>query len=299
LASSSELIPLFVQTYNAEDGDWKRIANFVYPDDGVPGSICSTCYTQLNWISAYQKQIYENDCYLRSLAAKKSDLHTEDDLNIELQEDEIVQDYSPGIGTMNTQQFYDDAIAKNPDKPSILYIQPIDNKETGEVIQSFEADIENSKSVIVGEQDIDGPEMESMDFETNNEDTNEKVGTTSDKQDSSSKGVWRGGKTENTKPRINGDKFECFCGKKFTWKISLQRHQKTHDDSFTDSLKCSTCEKKFSTKEFRDDHVKTVHQGYYYECPLCHKTNSYKKDLANHIKKEHPGEVVKPLECKN
>jgi hypothetical protein len=209
-------------------------------------------------------------------------------LDIEPKGSEILPDYSPDIGIMKTQQFCDDEMAETPDKDFFM--------ETGKVIQSSNDEYTgNLPSVIFGKQDIDvtcdmstskkcneqGPAMENMDFETNDDDRNEKVEIASNNQrDSGLDGVWKEGNTENIQSQITGDKFECFCGKKFTWKKQLKKHQKTHEDSFTDSLQlqCSTCGKQYSTKKMRDDPFKTVSQGYYFVCPLCYKTNPYRAD---------------------
>jgi hypothetical protein len=169
----SELIPLFEQTYNGDNGDWKRIAHFVYPAEGVPGAICSTCHTQLRWVVAYQRQIYENDYYLRSLAANNWKYSTKDDMDFEQEEDEIVSEYSSDPGNMSNDNF--EYRTETPDESTIHNMEAVTNGT---------------------ESDLDDPRM----YE------------------------------ENAMPRVNGNKFQCFCGKKFTKKKYLNRHKKTHKD---------------------------------------------------------------------
>jgi uncharacterized C2H2 Zn-finger protein len=91
-------------------------------------------------------------------------------------------------------------------------------------------------------------------------------------------------------------RFECQCGKSFSWKKDLNTHKKTHDTKFEALLTCPDCGKKFSTKQMLTLHVKCVHQGYYYECPICNKEMKSLAKMFAHIKKNHSGSGVKPVE---
>jgi predicted RNA-binding Zn-ribbon protein involved in translation (DUF1610 family) len=94
-------------------------------------------------------------------------------------------------------------------------------------------------------------------------------------------------------------RFECHCGKSFSWKRDFNGHKKTHDIKFEASLRCPDCGKKFSRKVELNRHIKSVHQGYFYECPICGNRQTQADNSMTHIKKQHPGSGVKPIEkCK-
>jgi uncharacterized C2H2 Zn-finger protein len=97
-------------------------------------------------------------------------------------------------------------------------------------------------------------------------------------------------------PANGSGKFECHCGKAFSYKQGLNSHMKTHDDKFDAILRCSECGKKFSGKIELSRHVKSIHQGYFYECPICGNRQSDNSSSFKHIKKVHPGSVAKPIE---
>jgi uncharacterized Zn-finger protein len=91
-------------------------------------------------------------------------------------------------------------------------------------------------------------------------------------------------------------RFQCHCGKSFSQKHNLQTHKKTHDTNFESSLCCPNCGKKFSTKQILTRHLKSVHQGYFYECPICGNRQTQAGKSIRHIKKQHPESGVKPIE---
>jgi DNA-directed RNA polymerase subunit RPC12/RpoP len=91
-------------------------------------------------------------------------------------------------------------------------------------------------------------------------------------------------------------RFHCHCGKSFSQKGHLANHKKTHDNKFEASLRCSECGKKLSGKIELNRHVKSIHQGYFYECPICGNRQSDNSNSLRHIKKHHPGSVAKPIE---
>jgi uncharacterized C2H2 Zn-finger protein len=91
-------------------------------------------------------------------------------------------------------------------------------------------------------------------------------------------------------------RFECNCGKSFSHKTSLNAHKKTHDTKFESSLRCPDCGKKFSTKQMLTRHIKSVHQGYFYECPICGNKQTQAGNTVRHIRKEHPESSAKPIE---
>jgi uncharacterized C2H2 Zn-finger protein len=90
--------------------------------------------------------------------------------------------------------------------------------------------------------------------------------------------------------------FECHCGKIFSHKRNLYTHKKTHDTKFEASLRCLDCGKKFSRKVDLNRHIKSIHQGYFYECPICGNKLSDHSNSIRHIKKQHPGSNAKPIE---
>jgi DNA-directed RNA polymerase subunit RPC12/RpoP len=91
-------------------------------------------------------------------------------------------------------------------------------------------------------------------------------------------------------------RFECHCGKIFWHKTNLYTHKKTHDTKFEPSLRCTDCGNKFSGKRELNRHIKSIHQGYFYECPICGKRQSNITNSYRHIRKEHARLNAKPIE---
>jgi KRAB domain-containing zinc finger protein len=91
-------------------------------------------------------------------------------------------------------------------------------------------------------------------------------------------------------------RFQCHCGKSFSQKRHLYTHKKTHDNKFEALLRCSECGKKFATKQLLSRHVKSTHQGYFYECPICGKKQTQPNNSLTHIKNHHPGSGARPIE---
>jgi hypothetical protein len=305
-APASELIPLFAPSYDTDGGDWKRIANFIYPAKGVPDSICSTCYVQTNWILAYQRQIYENDCHLRAIASRSESKLAAEDQEDFLDGDELMvtnqkKDFSEMYNT--------GAAIETPDGNYAQIVNPeYDNSEMEVVASDIGQDISDLQDeqsmfhalVVPDTKDLQNDEI--ADLEETKTETTQNTTNNQPKYDNGSNRPTHQTKVHKQVKKIKhkitdkNEKFSCFCGKIFTQKGNLKRHKRTHDDFFADLLECSTCAKKFVTKEVRDEHVKTVHQGFYYKCPLCPQNSKFKRSINRHIKTKHPGETAKPLE---
>ena len=71
------------------------------------------------------------------------------------------------------------------------------------------------------------------------------------------------------------------CGKTFTTKGSLTRHQQVHgEQSFT----CDHCDEQFKTAHSRREHISNVHSVKSYACDTCSKVFTCKSYLKQHVK---------------
>ena len=77
------------------------------------------------------------------------------------------------------------------------------------------------------------------------------------------------------------DSFVCDkCGKKFTAKTNLTRHEKTHTkENFT----CGQCDGKYNTKRALQEHDTRVHSSVLYPCEQCKKSFTCKSSLKKLI----------------
>ena len=89
------------------------------------------------------------------------------------------------------------------------------------------------------------------------------------------------------------DSFVCDkCGKKFTAKTNLTRHEKTHTkENFT----CGQCDGKYNTKRALQEHDTRVHSSVLYPCEQCKKSFTCKSSLKKHAKCH--SNVEKTFEC--
>jgi predicted RNA-binding Zn-ribbon protein involved in translation (DUF1610 family) len=296
-----DLVPLFGQSYNLNDGEWKRLANFIYPVEGLPENMCTSCQTQINWTLAFQQQIYENELQLRMQLAMENDegdakfLDTNnfcdigflDDFNTEITEMDAENDSCQTFDAIDDKAGLQEDILhteghKSEELVAEVWNQLEDNKiDLGQEVMTTESETydHETKALDIEHRYVQIPgENEKTNISECEENTPNIV-----KRDSS---VSTEGKT----------RFECDCGKSFSWKTDLNKHNKTHDTKFESSLRCPDCGKKFSAKSKLTRHAKSVHQGYFYECSICGNKQKYFHHSVNHIKKEHPGSNAKPIE---
>ena len=78
--------------------------------------------------------------------------------------------------------------------------------------------------------------------------------------------------------------FRCFCGKAYSLKTNLQRHQNSHFEFLNPkkSFVCEICQKKFTYKHNKTTHIKRVHYPDKYKCLVCGKEYSEKNYLSLH-----------------
>ena len=64
----------------------------------------------------------------------------------------------------------------------------------------------------------------------------------------------------------------------------------------TQNFACEICEKAFSTNQYKDYHVRTVHgEVKKFDCNVCNKTFGLKNELMSHIENNHQ---AKNQKCK-
>jgi hypothetical protein len=279
------------------------LANFIYPIEGLPEKMCATCQTQIIWTLAFQQQIYENELTLRMQLVMGNDskfldtsandtdcgdeFRTEDLLDTEIAEENKEFNSTPfaAIEDMpvlvnQVEPTASNYVLENENKPTERSAED-DDMESDDVLKT-----ESNKNLLV--MDIENDET----TETNNDGSQNKFMETFRNPVIEIKNSNR----TSSKSAGGDTKFQCHCGKSFSWKKDLVKHKKTHDEKFEALLRCSECGKKFSTKQQLNEHLKTIHQGYFYECPICGRKQSNIANSRTHIKKEHPGSSVRPVE---
>jgi transcription elongation factor Elf1 len=311
-----DLIPLFGQPYTSNaNGEWKRLANFIYHVEGLPVKMCTTCQTQINWTLAFQQQIYENELTLRLQLAMGS----------ESKFLETSKNDTDCVDRLGAAEFLDTKITE--EDTEFNYAETSSAiEDTSDFMNENEFDQAHvSQGLSMKYKSQDNPpermrDFEALDMEAESRNTgNYKQNTVTEFEDNRDEILFRmerddkqavetvqnskkpTNEVDNRKRNLSGSsnastKFECHCGKRFSWKITLNQHKKTHDEKFDDSLRCPDCGKKFCDRTRLSHHVKSVHQGYFYECPICGNRQSDNSNSLKHIKKHHPGSVAKPIE---
>ena len=78
----------------------------------------------------------------------------------------------------------------------------------------------------------------------------------------------------------------------------MEQHQKKHENPKPFECSFPGCDKKFASKQTKDDHIKSIHEGYVYKCPICPHIEQYRSNFTRHIRKVHSGiSGLQPIEC--
>ena len=108
----------------------------------------------------------------------------------------------------------------------------------------------------------------------------------------------------------NQETFKCHaCNKEFEpsrWELhflpiqNLKEQEEINKSSLVheENIKnmCKICEKSFSSKQYLNRHIKSVHEGIKdHKCDLCEKSFSTKQYLNTHMKSVHEG--IKDHKC--
>lgn len=77
--------------------------------------------------------------------------------------------------------------------------------------------------------------------------------------------------------------YECKdCGKTFRQRSALKRHRLYHHTSDDNKLKCTECDKAFSTLHYFRQHL-NIHNGVRFPCTMCNKSFSAQGTLKTHL----------------
>ena len=84
-------------------------------------------------------------------------------------------------------------------------------------------------------------------------------------------------------------RYRCFCGKSFSHKSSLDRHQLKHleEQPPKKSFKCKFCSKIFTESHNMARHIASIHEKKRYLCEVCGKDFSAESNLKLHCHKDH------------
>ena len=284
LTRAEYLTPLFKNNGSEESIalEWSRLLSFIYNIQGLPDKICSNCKAQAEWFLNFQRQCYDNDAILRLNQMKTMELEVHEQQDIKTLSN-IYQEVENNLDNNGRQmqegkefecdpgafEEYEDQITINHSKELLIEENPADFLEQELLVEGTGNKIMQSKS-----------EVKILEYHLEEEPEQH------DKMDYS---------TEDAPSYMNSNNCP-ICEKSFTNKYNMDTHRKKHENPKPFKCTFSGCEKKFATKERRNDHIKTIHENRIYRCPACNHTGRYRCNIANHIRMEHRGSGIQPLE---
>ena len=295
LTSREDMTPLFDNHGNGENVacEWRRMFSFIYDIQGLPDKICNNCKAQAEWILNFHKQCYDNDAILRFNRMNIVQLEVAEIDNI----NSMSNTYDASDQFHGTQVYEND---KDFEKYEEGQIQQIFMEE--EDLEIFEAVnnsneqenfVEETNIFFQGEdektcEDKDQLNYKDLKIDYSNEDVSNKE---LDNYDGS---AISGGSI------INKSCYNCpICGKSFSQSYNMNVHRKKHENPKPFECTIPGCDRKFSGRIMRDDHIKTIHEKYVYKCPACNFKQKYRVDVVRHIRKAHKGTYLKPVEFKS
>ena len=296
LTSGEDVTPLFDYHGNGENvgWEWRRMFSFIYDIQGLPDKICNNCKAQAEWMLNFHRQCYDNDAILRFNRMKM----------VQLEIPEIDNINSLSNTNEASYQFHGIQVFENDtedfEKCEDDEIQQIFMKEEDSEI--FETDI-NSKGQenFAEESNIFFQEEDELKTREHKDSLNYgdlKMDYAS--QDASNKELDNyEGSAISGESTINKSCHNCpICGKSFRQYYNMNVHRK-HENPKPFDCTFPGCNRKFSGKKMRDDHIKTIHEGCVYKCPSCNYKQKYRVEVVRHIRKAHKGSYLKPVEFKS
>ena len=291
-----DLVTLFDGGFEDEGlvTDWRRIFSFVFQFEGIPRKICTFCKSQVNWILGYQRQVFENDCYLRR------EITVEETMNkcylaecLEAPLANMMNYADLTLGADDVSQSHIESMAAmlpNDDGQSANLLD--EYKDYGHYeFDKMEQKAAADNSTIIAQEQENFNDHHEADVKNNKQEQQENRKTSVHIDQFMAT-------TEDRSLNLDGRlSFKCsICEKLYKNKGDLTTHRKIHDENFISDLKCEKCGKMFASKSKRNVHIKAVHQGYTYQCPICNLKQKYKSNVIRHIKLRHPGIKASPKE---
>ena len=286
LTSEENLTPLFESYGKVQDAalEWRRIFSFIYNIQGLPDKICNNCKAQTEWILNFHNECYENDVILRLNQIKKSQIEfseRQDTItSISYEENNLSSDQ-----IHEAKQEYDtitNDFAQYGDEQMVV-------EEGIFVVEENDLNFMEQEYIIVEPSKIIQSDDESKEksYEIDHSKNMDIIPIeTSD--------TCIAGKSSLTKAKA---RYNCpICKKSFTKSSNKYRHQKKHENPKPFECIIAGCNKKFSNKKSKDDHIKTIHEGCTYKCPVCSHIEKYRVNVANHIRNFHSGSHGLPIE---
>ena len=296
ITSDESLTPLFdVYGYEFRENvamEWRRMFSFIYNIQGLPDKICGNCKTQAEWILNFHRQCYDNDAILRLKQMKTKDLELPEQYFNTYQDEENGLDND---GQMLELEYNPEVFDENEDQMTIddsknIFIEEIPSNlvEQEHFVEATDYETIQSKdeTKICKDQSKEEHEQhDQMDYST------ESISSYDNSKDSDHS-VMPGRSSV-----IKSSGYNCpICGKSFANTSSLNVHRTKHGNPKPFVCTFLGCEKKYSKKVTRDDHIKSIHENITYKCPACNHTRKYRCDIAKHICKDHRGTGLQPIE---
>ena len=325
------LTPLFENDRYAENVvlEWRRTFSFIYNIQGLPDKICRNCKAQAQWILNFHRQCYENDAVLRinnqhkfSQSQCSENRNPPVTYNAEFQgqqkidfgaDEEFIYDATKKFCEYDTQHFENtnyeqEQNALDETEEELVY----DAENICDYGTHQDQELENI-NYDHEQKAFNSGTTEMMDQGRFNEDS---AGLIQSQKSANKFGLLEDDnlKEEQLEYMDNQDELTIesdvslsrshsktipicpICGMSFTKTSNMLRHRKKHENAKPFDCTFPGCDRKFSRKSYRDDHVKTVHEKRFSKCPACNYKSGNRSFVARHILKVHSGSGLIPAE---
>lgn len=279
----------------------------VWPNDGLPGQICTKCASKLHISFQFKKQCEKSDLKLRQyllIRPSREDKKGAENLqtNIEIVEENIPQQEEVQTTTHNIYTQDNTTVLENISYGHFMTVQP----NTQPVTQVTYENLTNGNQIQVDNYNMQTHMVYNAQYSVPNQPVQENTPishsqviqlemTSQNPLAQVCNEKSNGNDESETVKKEGSDGKACtVCGKVFRTNIKLNRHMKIH--SFPKDLphKCGVCGKGFSHSGNFKIHLRIHSNERPFKCPVCNRGCRQAQDLEKHMR-THTGE--RPHKC--
>jgi len=259
----------------------------VYPNDGLPKYLCSTCLDKLNNCFLFRHQCLESDKILQKLIEKQDEefmksvcVTTKQSISGIAKEFE-----SPNIPlNTDTVEVFQDKYDKNSDKDEDNNNNSDEDNKYKNTSESENNSINDSLSITSSDTEVKPKQKK----RTKNKDELPEIKEQKRKRNKTKKidvCPICGKITKSLSQHMHShgkkkNKFKCEeCEREFTQRDTYNDHMNTHTGN--KPYKCTICAKEYHSSQSLRFHL-AIHGDKKYDCDICNKTFSYSSSLRAH-----------------